>query len=62
VVRAGTPSSKTLTSYLHETPPAGRISTTNRFAFLDEATKMEIRRKTLKAVAIPWLPGAVWLP
>jgi alpha-D-ribose 1-methylphosphonate 5-phosphate C-P lyase len=47
------PSSRTLTSYLHETPPAGRISTTNRFAFLDEATKMEIRRKTLKAVAIP---------
>jgi hypothetical protein len=46
-------SSRTLTSYLHETPPAGRISTTNRFAFLDEATKMEIRRKTLKAVAIP---------
>lgn len=42
-----------LKRWLAETTPAQQVSSGHRFAFLDEATKMEIRRKSLKAVAIP---------
>jgi alpha-D-ribose 1-methylphosphonate 5-phosphate C-P lyase len=39
--------------WLRDNPPGRRIAAGHRFAFLDETTKREIRRKTLKAVAIP---------
>ncbi len=42
-----------LDQWLREHPPQTRIAAGHRFAFLDEATKREIRRKTLKAIAIP---------
>jgi alpha-D-ribose 1-methylphosphonate 5-phosphate C-P lyase len=42
-----------LDQWLELTPPATRVAGGHRFAFLDETTKQEIRRKTLKAVAIP---------
>ena len=41
--------------------PDTRFQAVFNFAFLDETTKREIRRKTLKAICIPWLPGAVLL-
>ncbi len=42
-----------LKRWLSENTPAQHLSSGHRFGFLDEATKMEIRRKSLKAVAIP---------
>lgn len=42
-----------LDTWLKENPPGTRIGDGHSFAFLDETTKREIRRKTLKAVAIP---------
>lgn len=42
-----------LKEWLIESAPGQHISSGHRFGFLDEATKMEIRRKSLKAVAIP---------
>ena len=38
---------------------AGSAAAAYNFAYLDEQTKRMIRRVLLKAVAIPWLPGAV---
>ena len=46
-------SKRSLKQWLAETSPTEQISSGHRFGFLDEATKMEIRRKSLKAVAIP---------
>lgn len=42
-----------LDQWLCDNPTGTRIAAGHRFAFLDETTKREIRRKTLKAVAIP---------
>jgi alpha-D-ribose 1-methylphosphonate 5-phosphate C-P lyase len=42
-----------LDRWLRDNPSGKRIAAGHRFAFLDETTKREIRRKTLKAVAIP---------
>ena len=42
-----------LDQWLRDTPSGTKIAAGHRFAFLDETTKREIRRKTLKAVAIP---------
>lgn len=42
-----------LRQWLEETPPGQRNTSGHRFAFLDETTKREIRRQSLKAIAIP---------
>lgn len=45
--------SDSLVDWLRTHPSGKRLAQGYRFAFLDETTKREIRRKTLKAVAIP---------
>lgn len=47
------PSRGRLDEWLEKTPVGKRMASGHRFAFLDETTKREIRRKSLKAVAIP---------
>lgn len=47
------PASQNLRQWLQRNPQGTRIGKGHCFAFLDETTKREIRRKTLKAVAIP---------
>ena len=42
-----------LENWLQANAPGRRIASRHSFAFLDETTKREIRRKSLKAVAIP---------
>lgn len=44
---------RSLKKWLSDRATGQPVSSGHRFGFLDEATKMEIRRKSLKAVAIP---------
>lgn len=52
-VQQGTDASNGLAGWLRVNEPGRRIASRHSFAFLDETTKREIRRKSLKAVAIP---------